>query len=79
VGARLGAAELDRHVAILARTPGHEIVERYGVDRQRVRTLAAGALIFELVCERLGVPLRVARGGVREGAVLELAAERQAA
>ena len=27
--------------------------------RQRVRTLAAGAIIFEVLCERLGVPLRV--------------------
>jgi exopolyphosphatase/guanosine-5'-triphosphate,3'-diphosphate pyrophosphatase len=79
VGAKLGAAEIDNLVGILARTPADTIVESYGVDRQRVQTLAAGALIFELLCERLGVPLRVARGGVREGAVLELEGHREAA
>jgi len=79
VGAKLGAAEIDNLVGILARTPAAEIVELYGVDPQRVRTLTAGALIFELLCERLGVPLRVARGGVREGAVIELENEREAA
>jgi exopolyphosphatase / guanosine-5'-triphosphate,3'-diphosphate pyrophosphatase len=79
VGARLGASEIDNLVAILARTPAREIVEHYGVDRQRVRTLTAGAIIFEVLCERLGVPLRVARGGVREGAVIELEAQRKAA
>ena len=42
VGAKLGADELDELVGILARTRAREIVELYGVDRQRVRTLAAG-------------------------------------
>jgi len=79
VGVKLGAEELDNLVAILARTPAREIVEHYGVDPQRVRTLTAGAIIFEVICERLGVPLRISRGGVREGAVLELAGRRQAA
>ena len=79
VGAKLGASEIDKLVAILACTPAREIVEHYGVDRQRVRTLTAGAIIFEVVCERLGVPLRVARGGVREGAVMELERHREAA
>jgi exopolyphosphatase/guanosine-5'-triphosphate,3'-diphosphate pyrophosphatase len=79
VGAKLGASEIDNLVMILAQTPAQEIVEHYGVDPQRVRTLTAGALIFELICELLGVPLRVARGGVREGAVIELEAELEAA
>jgi exopolyphosphatase/guanosine-5'-triphosphate,3'-diphosphate pyrophosphatase len=79
VGGKLGAAEIDELLGILACTPAASIVERYGVDDARVRTLAAGALIFEVLCERLGVPLRVARGGVREGAVLELEGYRQAA
>jgi len=79
VGVKLGASELDNLVGILARTPAEEIVDLYGVDRQRVRTLAAGAIIFEVLCERLGVPLRVTRGGVREGAVIELEGQRAAA
>jgi len=79
VGVKLGASELDHLIDILARTPALEIVEHYGVDPQRVRTLTAGAIILEVLCERLGVPLRVSRGGVREGAVIELNAQRQAA
>lgn len=79
VGVKLGADELDNLVRILARTPADEIVEHYAVDSQRVRTLTAGAIIFEVICERLGVHLRVASGGVREGAVLELAGQREAA
>jgi exopolyphosphatase/guanosine-5'-triphosphate,3'-diphosphate pyrophosphatase len=79
VGTKLGAAELDNLIGILARTPAREIVEHYGVDAQRVRTLTAGAIILEVLCERLGVPLRISRGGLREGAVLELAGHREAA
>lgn len=79
VGVKLGTSELDNLVGILATTPAHEIVELYGVDPQRVRTLTAGAIIFEVLGERLGIPLRVTRGGVREGAVLELKGHREAA
>jgi exopolyphosphatase / guanosine-5'-triphosphate,3'-diphosphate pyrophosphatase len=79
VGPRLGSEELDELAGILARTPSREIVELYGVDEQRVRTLAAGAVILAALCERLCVPLRVVRGGVREGAAIELASQREAA
>jgi exopolyphosphatase/pppGpp-phosphohydrolase len=44
-----------------------------------VRTLAAGAVILSAIHQRLGVPLRTVRGGVREGAILELAERRVAA
>ena len=79
IGPRLGAEELAELAEILARTPGREIVELYGVDEQRVQTLAAGAVILAGLCERLHVPLRVVRGGVREGAALELTSRREAA
>jgi exopolyphosphatase/guanosine-5'-triphosphate,3'-diphosphate pyrophosphatase len=79
VGPKLGAEELDELAEILARTPTREIVKLYGVDEQRVRTLAAGAVILAALCERLCVPLRVVRGGVREGAALELVSRREAA
>jgi exopolyphosphatase/pppGpp-phosphohydrolase len=39
----------------------------------------AGAVILSAVQERLGVPLTVARGGLREGAVVELRVRRAAA
>ncbi len=79
VGAKLGPEELHEGTLILARTPASDIVELYGIEPQRVRTLAAGAVILGAISERLGVPFRVVRGGVREGAATEIASERAAA
>jgi len=79
VGPKLGRSELEDAVELLAETPSDEIVGRYGVDPDRVRTLAAGAVILAAMQARLGVPLRAVRGGLREGAVLELAERRAAA
>jgi exopolyphosphatase / guanosine-5'-triphosphate,3'-diphosphate pyrophosphatase len=52
-----------------------EIADKYRIPIERARTLAAGAVILLEARRRLGVPLEVARGGVREGVVLELLAE----
>jgi hypothetical protein len=41
--------------------------------------LGAGAVILAAVQRRLGVPLVAARGGLREGAALQLLAEARAA
>jgi exopolyphosphatase/guanosine-5'-triphosphate,3'-diphosphate pyrophosphatase len=80
VGPELGPDELDEVSGILARTPAGEIAELYDVHLERVRTLAAGAVILEALQARLQVPLRVVRGGgVREGAAIELATRAQAA
>jgi exopolyphosphatase/guanosine-5'-triphosphate,3'-diphosphate pyrophosphatase len=79
VGSALGADELDEVAGILARTPAKEITALYGIDPERVRTLAAGAVILGALQERLQVPLRVVRGGVREGAAVELARRVEAA
>jgi exopolyphosphatase / guanosine-5'-triphosphate,3'-diphosphate pyrophosphatase len=79
VGSELGADELDEVAGILARTPAAEITALYDIEPARVRTLAAGAVILAAIRERLHVPLRVVRGGVREGAALELATRLEAA
>jgi exopolyphosphatase/guanosine-5'-triphosphate,3'-diphosphate pyrophosphatase len=79
VGNELGADELDEVAGILARTRAEEITELYGIEPERVRTLAAGAVILGAIRDRLHVPLRVARGGVREGAALELEQRLEAA
>lgn len=78
-GARLGAAELDDALAVLAGTTAAELAERYGVDADRAPTLPAGAVILAAIQARLGVPLRVGRGGIREGALFELDRRREAA
>jgi exopolyphosphatase/guanosine-5'-triphosphate,3'-diphosphate pyrophosphatase len=78
-GGRLGAAELDQVLAVLAALPAEEVVNRYAVGWDRVTTLPAGAVILAAIRERLVVPLRVGRGGLREGALLELDSRREAA
>ena len=79
VGAQLGPAELALAVTQLGDLPAADIVRRYGVEPDRVRTLPAGAVILAAIQARLAVPLRVGRGGVREGALLELDSRREAA
>jgi exopolyphosphatase/guanosine-5'-triphosphate,3'-diphosphate pyrophosphatase len=77
--ARLGPDELEAAIDLLAVTPAEELVSRFDVPPGRARTLAAGAVILAAVGGRLRSSLRVVRGGVREGAVLELEARRAAA
>jgi exopolyphosphatase/guanosine-5'-triphosphate,3'-diphosphate pyrophosphatase len=79
VGAELGSGELASAVSLLAQLSSDELVERYGIELDRVPTLPAGAVILSAIRARLGVPLRVGRGGVREGALLELDSRREAA
>jgi len=76
---RLGADELDGVIALLAATPIDMLIERYAADPDRVRTMTAGAVILAGIQRRLRVPLKVARAGLREGALLDLGARRAAA
>ncbi len=79
-GRTLGADELARASRRLGALSAREISEKYGIGAERARTLTAGALILSEAQRRLLVPLVVvARGGVREGAALSLAAEQTAA
>jgi exopolyphosphatase / guanosine-5'-triphosphate,3'-diphosphate pyrophosphatase len=70
VGPWLGEAELAEALRIVATKNDAAIVRRYGVDRARVRILPAGVAILAEVQQRLGAPLHVCDGGIREGAVL---------
>jgi exopolyphosphatase / guanosine-5'-triphosphate,3'-diphosphate pyrophosphatase len=78
-GGQLGPGELASAVSLLAQLSSTEIVERYGIEPDRATTLPAGAVILAAIRSRLGVPLRVGRGGVREGALFELDSRREAA
>jgi len=78
-GGRLSRDDLERALALLAETPAAELVRRFGIDADRVGTLPAGAVILTELQSRLATPLRVVRGGVREGALLELSRRRAAA
>jgi exopolyphosphatase / guanosine-5'-triphosphate,3'-diphosphate pyrophosphatase len=79
VGPRLGADELEQALALLARTPAAEVADRFGMRLERAQTLPAGCVVLAAVERVLVAPLRVDRGGLREGALLELAAEAIAA
>jgi exopolyphosphatase/guanosine-5'-triphosphate,3'-diphosphate pyrophosphatase len=80
VGSRtLGEEELTAALKLLRKRPSSEVAEEYGIAPERARTLAAGAVILAEMQRRLVVPLVVGRGGVREGALLALAAQQTAA
>jgi exopolyphosphatase/guanosine-5'-triphosphate,3'-diphosphate pyrophosphatase len=70
VGAELGKTELADALRIVETTSPREVARRYGVDRARAGILPAGVILLAEVQRRLGVPLHVCGGGIREGAVL---------
>lgn len=79
VGRTLGEDELREAVSALRKSTSHTITKRFGVPPARARTLLGGALILSEVQRRLMVPFHVVAEGLREGALLELAARRAAA
>ena len=74
-GAELTHDALERAIRLLASAPAADIAERFELDPERVRLLPAGVLILEATGDALGQPLRIGNGGIREGVVLELAAD----
>jgi exopolyphosphatase / guanosine-5'-triphosphate,3'-diphosphate pyrophosphatase len=75
VGPWLGASELEEALRIVETKRPQAISRRYDVHRTRVRILQAGLVILAEVQDKLGVPLRVCDGGIREGAVLASVAQ----
>jgi exopolyphosphatase / guanosine-5'-triphosphate,3'-diphosphate pyrophosphatase len=71
-GERLTADAIEGAIADLGTLPSRQIAKRYKLDRQRARTITAGGLILAEIQRRLTVPLEVGRGGIREGAALQL-------
>jgi exopolyphosphatase / guanosine-5'-triphosphate,3'-diphosphate pyrophosphatase len=74
-GPRLDAATLERALGLLTSRRSVEISRRFALDRDRVRLLPAGLLILEAASRLFGVALSVGRGGIREGVLLEAAAQ----
>lgn len=71
-GRKLGPKDLSRCLEIVVSMPSAELAAQHGLQPQRARTLAAGTLILMEAQQRFCVPLKVAREGVREGAILSL-------
>jgi exopolyphosphatase / guanosine-5'-triphosphate,3'-diphosphate pyrophosphatase len=74
VGAWLGEDELAAALRLVEEESPREISRRFSVDRARARILPAGIVLLAEVQRKLGVPLHVCDGGIREGAVLASAA-----
>ena len=79
VGAELSHETLERGIRVLSSTPITEVAERFELDPERVRLLPAGILVLEAMSDVLRLPIRIARGGLREGVLLELVAGRRLA
>jgi exopolyphosphatase / guanosine-5'-triphosphate,3'-diphosphate pyrophosphatase len=74
VGPVLDDAALERAMGRLCSAPAAAVAHEMGLAPERVRLLPAGILVLEAAARRLGKPLRIGRGGLREGVLLELAA-----
>jgi exopolyphosphatase/pppGpp-phosphohydrolase len=71
-GDELSVETLDRALVLLCRWPVREAAERLSLARERVRLLPAGLVLLGAAARAFGgVALQVARGGLREGVVLE--------
>jgi exopolyphosphatase/guanosine-5'-triphosphate,3'-diphosphate pyrophosphatase len=79
VGAELAHETLERGIRVLSTTPIVEVATRFELDPERVRLLPAGILVLEAISDLLELPLRIARGGLREGVLLELVEGRRLA
>ncbi len=73
VGDVLDEDALDRALDLLASTPAEGVARRFGLETPRVRLMPAGLLVLREAGRLLGAPLRIGRGGLREGVILEAA------
>jgi exopolyphosphatase/guanosine-5'-triphosphate,3'-diphosphate pyrophosphatase len=71
VGDVLDPASLGGGLRVLVEHPAAEVARAWQLDPLRVRLLPAGIMILEAASSAFGTPLRVARGGLREGVLLE--------
>ena len=79
VGGPYGEPELERLVQSLASRSAERSSKALGLAPHRARTLLAGALVLQEVSRCLETTFTPARGGIREGVALRLAAHELAA
>jgi exopolyphosphatase/guanosine-5'-triphosphate,3'-diphosphate pyrophosphatase len=73
VGTVLEPETLERALRVLSGAPAAEVGRRFGIEPERVALLPGGILILDAAAQRLGRPLQIGRGGLREGVLLDLA------
>jgi exopolyphosphatase / guanosine-5'-triphosphate,3'-diphosphate pyrophosphatase len=74
IGGTLDADDLDDLAQTAARKSPRELGRAFDLRPSRARTLVAGAIVLAETARLLGRPFELARGGLREGAALALAA-----
>jgi exopolyphosphatase / guanosine-5'-triphosphate,3'-diphosphate pyrophosphatase len=79
IGRQYGPDDLDEVVRIFTRRPALTAAGTFGIDSARAETVLGGAIILAEAARLLDRPLDVARGGIREGAALQLEATTAAA
>lgn len=70
-GPVLDAAAFERSLSVLTGGPAALVAERFMIDPQRARLLPAGLLILQGASRLLEATVRIGRGGIREGVLLE--------
>jgi exopolyphosphatase/guanosine-5'-triphosphate,3'-diphosphate pyrophosphatase len=71
VGPVLDAEAITAALDTLGALRAADVARRFAMDAQRVALMPAGLVILEAVATLLDVPLRIGRGGLREGILLE--------
>jgi exopolyphosphatase/guanosine-5'-triphosphate,3'-diphosphate pyrophosphatase len=71
VGAVLDHETLIRGLRVLSSMPAAEVARRFELHIERVRLLPAGILLLDGAAQALQAPLQIAKGGLREGVLLE--------
>jgi exopolyphosphatase/guanosine-5'-triphosphate,3'-diphosphate pyrophosphatase len=71
-GTELGPTELARALDALCAEPAEVLGARVALDPIRVRLLPAGVLVLAELARRLHQPLRICKGGLREGVIMEM-------
>jgi exopolyphosphatase/guanosine-5'-triphosphate,3'-diphosphate pyrophosphatase len=78
-GRRLDEEALTDALGTITSHPAAELARTLSLDGPRAATLAGGAIILREVSRRLGVPLQLGAGGLREGAAARMLGTREAA
>ncbi len=78
VGRRFDGDDLAQAVKVISRRRAAKATRSFGIGPERAETLLAGALLLAGASRILGTGFELGRGGLREGAALELAGAREA-
>lgn len=77
-GALLEHETMERAIRTVTRNSVAEIADEFALDLERVKLLPAGIMILEQISDHMNLPLRIGKGGLREGVLLEMLAAKAA-